>query len=492
MELNAIDARGASALDQIPEACGKVTVGCTDVAGIVQGVIDSFGHLRAEYVELQGTVTALDEDQHKVLEASDEARLLSERAIERLSDGTAMISNSLNEIGNLLSLVETLTEHVTGFAAAMDQVRRSSQEIDQIAETTNILALNATIEAMRAGEQGRTFAVVANEVKTLASETRKATEEIGRTIDTLGNEAEQVIEKIQTGAAASSHAKNSVSAIEDTMRSVTDLLVEVDGQQDQIARNTATISGHVHRVQDVLNDFDRSVSVNEAQLEQARGSMEELEMTASEMFDRIVQAGLSPQDSALVEAARAHALEAGRMAEAAIASGELTIEQLFDTDYREIPGSRPTRYRTGLMDWAHDNWRHLLDKATQDDPRVMAAACTDMNGYLPTHLTKHSQPPTGDLVHDTRFCRNGRKILDPIDQKAKRSNAPYMMAVYRQEGDGRTYRVVRNVYVPLFVDGRRWGDLELAYSLGERISDDRQGDELLPHAIRSSGKSGQD
>ena len=199
MELSAIDKGGASALDQIPAACGKVPVGCSDVAGIVQGVIDSFGHLRSEYGELQGTVRTLDEDQRKVLEASDEARLLSERAIERLRHGSTMINNSLNEIGNLLSLVETLTGHVTGFAAAMDQVRRSSQEIDQIAETTNILALNATIEAMRAGEQGRTFAVVANEVKTLASETRKATEEIGRTIDTLGNEAEQVIEKIESG-----------------------------------------------------------------------------------------------------------------------------------------------------------------------------------------------------------------------------------------------------------------------------------------------------
>ena len=208
MELSAIDKGGASALDQIPAACGKVTVGCSDVAGIVQGVIDSFGHLRSEYGELQGTVRTLDEDQRKVLEASDEARLLSERAIERLRHGSTMINNSLNEIGNLLSLVETLTQHVTGFAAAMDQVRRSSQEIDQIAETTNILALNATIEAMRAGEQGRTFAVVANEVKSLASQTRKATEEIGRTIDTLGNEAGQVIEKIESGAEASSQAKN--------------------------------------------------------------------------------------------------------------------------------------------------------------------------------------------------------------------------------------------------------------------------------------------
>ena len=88
-----------------------------------------------------------------------------------------------------------------------------------------------------------------------------------------------------------------------------------------------------------------------------------------------------------------------------------------------------------------------------------------MNGHLPTHLSRFSRPPTGDRAHDTQFCRNGRKILDPIDRKSKESSAPYMMAVYRQEGDGRSYKVVRNVYVPLVIDGRRWGDLELAYAL---------------------------
>ena len=94
----------------------------------------------------------------------------------------------------------------------------------------------------------------------------------------------------------------------------------------------------------------------------------------------------------------------------------------------------------------------------------MAAACTDMKGFLPTHLTRFSRAPTGDLAHDTRHCRNGRMILDAIDQKAKESTAPFMMAVYRQEGDGRSYKVVRNVYLPLVLGGRRWGDLELAYS----------------------------
>lgn len=464
MELSAINAQDAANISQIPESCGKVTVGCTDVAGIVQGVIDSFGHLRAEYIELQGTVTALDEDQRKVLEASDEARLLSERAIDRLAQGSELIGNSLGQIGNLLGLVETLTEHVTGFAAAMDQVRRSSQEIDQIAETTNILALNATIEAMRAGEQGRTFAVVANEVKTLASETRKATEEIGRTIDMLGVEAEQVIEKIQVGATASAEAKSSVSAIEHTLLGVTELINEVDAQQDQIARNTATISEHVHRVQDVLTDFDGAVSENEAKLETAHGRMEDLELTASDMFDKLVKAGLSPQDSAMVDRAIAHCRNLARIAEEAIAKGELTMEQLFDQNYRPVHGTNPQLYRTTLSDWADRNWRPVIDAVVAEGGPIKMCSPADMKGFLPTHVSAHSRQPTGDIAHDTKYCRNGRIILEGVDLVSKASSDPYTMAVYRQEGDGRNYIVVRNVYVPLFINGRRWGDSELAYT----------------------------
>ena len=88
-----------------------------------------------------------------------------------------------------------------------------------------------------------------------------------------------------------------------------------------------------------------------------------------------------------------------------------------------------------------------------------------MNGFLPTHISDRSRQPTGDLQHDTMYCRNGRILFDPIDQKAKNSTAPYMMAVYRQEGDGKTHEIVRNVYIPLFINGRRWGDFEVAYTL---------------------------
>lgn len=464
MKQIAIDTANAHALGMIPESCGAVTVGCTDVAGVVEAVIASSKTLRSEHEALAETVRALEADQTKVAEASDEARLLSERAIDRLAEGTALIHSSLAQIASLIELVETLGQHVTSFSAAMEQVRRSAQDIDNIAETTNILALNATIEAMRAGDAGRTFAVVASEVKSLASDTRKATEEIAQTIDALGGEAEMVIGRIEAGAKASGEAKASVARIESTMASVGSLVEEVDKQNDVIARSTGTISGHVDKVQRVLTSFDAAARSNEDRLHGAHRKMEELEFTASEMFDRIVQAGLSPEDSAMVEQAQAMTRELMAHTEAAIATGALTMSALFDTDYQPIPGTNPQLFRTRLTDWANAEWRPFLDRAKAGDPRVLAAACTDMNGFLPTHLTERSRTPTGDINHDTQFCRNGRIMLEAIDRKAKASHAPYMMAVYRQEGDGDSYVVVRNVYVPLVIGGRRWGDFELAYS----------------------------
>jgi methyl-accepting chemotaxis protein len=188
-------------------------------------------------------------------------------------------------------------------------------------------------------------------------------------------------------------------------------------------------------------------------------------LTASGMFDELVKAGLSPQDSVMVDKAQSYAREIVSVAEQAIAEGRLATTALFDRDYREIAGSNPTRFRTSLSDWADAHWRPVNDRVTAEGGPIKMCSQADMCGFLPTHVSDRSRQPTGDLAHDTKYCRNGRILLDAIDRKAKASTAPYMMAVYRQEGDGTTYEIVRNVYVPLVINGQRWGDFELAYVL---------------------------
>ena len=190
-----------------------------------------------------------------------------------------------------------------------------------------------------------------------------------------------------------------------------------------------------------------------------------MEQVSNRMFNAVISAGVSPQDSAVVELAAKVRDKFVGLAEQAIANGELTMEQLFDTNYVRVPGSNPERFRTTLCDWADVNWRPLFDDIVANNPNVKMSSGADMNGFLPTHISECSRAPTGDVAHDTAYCRNGRILFDETDKAAKRSNAPFFMAVYRQEGDGTNYVTVRNCYTPVVINGRRWGDVEVAYQL---------------------------
>lgn len=95
--------------------------------------------------------------------------------------------------------------------------------------------------------------------------------------------------------------------------------------------------------------------------------MEDLELAVSEMFARIVQAGLSPEDSAMVAKAQAIMRQLAAHTEAALASGALDVSALFDTDYVPVAGTNPQLFRTRLSDWADAEWRPLPDRAKAGD-----------------------------------------------------------------------------------------------------------------------------
>ena len=167
----------------------------------------------------------------------------------------------------------------------------------------------------------------------------------------------------------------------------------------------------------------------------------------------------------MVERAMAARDEVAALALAALENGSLTETALFDDTYTEVAGTNPQLYRNRFCDWADANWRPVLDRIKASDPRIIATVCDDQNGFLPTHLSDRSRKPTGKYEHDLQYCRNGRMIFNAIDKRIKASDAPFSMAVYRYEGDGKQYRVVRLASVPIVINGRRWGDYEISYAL---------------------------
>lgn len=461
-----VEAADPKLVDEAARAVGELAVGCSDAAGHVGLVTSSIARQIAVLDELQAVMASLESDQRRVTDATDEARTLSDNARRRLAAGGETITRSIAEFSELTGLVQRLGTQLTNFAAAMQQVRRTTETIDAIARTTNMLALNAAIEAEKAGDAGRTFAVVAAEVKKLALDTRGATDEIARTMESLSREGDGFMRDVLDGVARAREAEAGFAQVDQTMTEVVALVDQVDGQADDIARATGQIHDRLCRVGDELDGFSNDARANSGRLDEAQTRMCGLEQQANRILDLMVHSGFALEDRRLVDiaiAARDRFL--GRI-ERALADGRLDMESLFDFDYRPVAGSNPVRYDTRLNAYADADWRPALDTIASSDPAIVSTALTDVNGYLPTHTTRYSQVPTGDPVHDAANCRNRLILADETDRIAKASTKPFHIAVYRRDRADGGFDVVRNVYVPIIVNGRRWGDFEIAYRVG--------------------------
>jgi methyl-accepting chemotaxis protein len=164
------------------------------------------------------------------------------------------------------------------------------------------------------------------------------------------------------------------------------------------------------------------------------------------------------------------AMEAGaaltKIFEDGIASGAISIDDMFDEDYVEISGSNPVQHRTGILDWADRALPPFQEAFLQKDPRMVFCAMIDRNGYLPVHnkIYSHPQRP-GDVAWNTANSRNRRIFNDSAGLAAGRNVRSYLIQSYaRDMGNGKTI-MMREIDVPIRVRGRHWGGFRTAYKL---------------------------
>jgi len=451
-----------NAIRAVARDCGSLSMECSDVAGYVQDVATRINEHLKMLDSLEEVTTRLLTDQARVSDSTDEARLLSDQARAKLEAGREAIDGTIAGFKGLTDLVVQLGERMAGFATAMNQVQTVSSTIETIARKTNMLALNATIEAARAGDAGRSFAVVAAEVKKLAHDTRSATSQIASTIGELTREASAVTAEIKTGVERSRAAQSGFGQISETVREVSEIVTMVDRQTEGIAHSTSMIQTSVDRVKAGLTDFAGDARDNGSQLTQAQKRLAHLEMLSNTMLDTLANSGAEIDDTPFILKAQEAMRAIQTAVERGIDAGEITIDEVFDREYKLIEASNPPQYESHFCEFADKHVRPVLDRVKGSDERLIGSAITDVNGYLPTHLSERSHEPGPDPVWNDAHCRNKRIFMDDTTAAAIVSEKPAMLATYRMEL-GEKNIPVKNVFVPLWIKGRRWGNYELAY-----------------------------
>jgi len=214
-------------------------------------------------------VIEMGESIKEVAATTANAATNAERGHQTATEGLAEISSTKGRMTTLSNDLSKTSEEVLSLASLSDNITTVLDVIREIAEQTNLLALNAAIEAARAGEQGRGFAVVADEVRTLAGRTQQSTEEISHIINSLQGQTKVVVDLIghcrTEGEQSTLQASSAEEMIKRIMADMEDILNNsnhIDTAVEQQSIVAAEIGENVTSIRDVTADNSRSVHDN--------------------------------------------------------------------------------------------------------------------------------------------------------------------------------------------------------------------------------------
>jgi methyl-accepting chemotaxis protein len=236
------------------------------------------------------------------------------RASDSATKGSQVVDNSIKVMREIADTVQESSRTVASLGERSTQIGTIISSIKEIAEQTNLLALNAAIEAARAGEQGRGFAVVADEVRKLAERTTSATREISTMISSIQGETGTAVSAMQKGMTQVQSGTSEVARSGEALRDILEQINAVATQVSQIAAaaeeqtvSTASISQNIETIKETIQ-----VTSNEAKTSAAAAS--EMNAVAEELMAGIGKFKIREDASLSINKAKsAHMIFIGRI-----------------------------------------------------------------------------------------------------------------------------------------------------------------------------------
>jgi len=242
-------------------------------------------------VQLTQTATAMDQMSATVNEITQSAQMAADAAStadDEVLNGSQIVSQTHAAMGELVETMMNVSQTIANLEAETESVGSILDVIRGIADQTNLLALNAAIEAARAGEQGRGFAVVADEVRSLASRTQQSTEEIQVMISNLQNEAKKSVESMKSSmtsveqtAEKTEQTGEALEQISQSVGTIKDMNVQIASASEEQNVVSQQISQSVQHVNEKAHETMTGA-------EQAASIANSLSQTANEL-DQIVK-----------------------------------------------------------------------------------------------------------------------------------------------------------------------------------------------------------
>jgi len=433
-------------------SAASVAFSVRQLASRIQSQLDAAEQIVSSADVMISTEQVTSQLSQQALTAASEARQSSDA-------GRSVLAESITRMHQLSKRAVGSRELIEALSQRSEEIQRVTLVIQSIASQTNLLALNAAIEAARAGEHGRGFAVVADEVRGLAGRTASATEEVGQMVADIQQRTGQVVEQIRQ---LSSDLDDGVEQVEHTgqhLENIARLAAGVETQVGQIASGAQTNQEQLSSLFTAVEQMRSDLAISDEQTQQLAKSAVQMEGQAETISQRLAEVGLDDYHQRVYDLAREGARQIAVQFEMDIEQNRISVEDLFDRSYQLIPKTSPSKFQTRF-----DRYTDQVLPPIQEPllPRheglVFAIACTPQ-GYVPTHNKIFSLPLTGDIKLDTAQNRTKRKFDDRTGIRCGSHQQPVLLQTYTRD----TGELMHDLSVPIMVKGRHWGGLRLGY-----------------------------
>lgn len=270
----------SAASDTVSSAAIQLSATSTQMATGTEEVAAQVGTVATAGEEMAATSMEIAQNCSMAAESS---RLAKDSAVT----GAGIVQETIALMNQIAERVKDSAQTVESLGSRSDQIGAIIGTIEDIADQTNLLALNAAIEAARAGEQGRGFAVVADEVRALAERTTKATKEIGQMIKAIQGETKGAVDIMEEGvkevANGTAEAAKSGDALQDILDQINSVSLQVSQMATAAEQQTATtteISSNMQQITEVIQDTAKGVDESAAAAKQLARMAEELQSLA--------------------------------------------------------------------------------------------------------------------------------------------------------------------------------------------------------------------